>query len=514
MPHRPVARNDLASAIGLVAGLLALTLACGCAVGPNYKPPPTTMPDAWYNTPASPDAAATQQAGPATSTTAAVTLRNSMAVQGAPQLARWWENFNDPELNALVARAIAANLDLRQAESRIRQARAARAAVAATLFPQVTANGSYTRSRTPGDPTEQLPATVADAWQAGLDATWEIDIFGGTRRNVEASEADLRAAVEDRRDVLVTLLGEVALNYVELRGFQQEIRIAKENLAAQQQSADVTRKRKVGGIAAGLDVANADADVATTAATIPVFEQSADQTIYALSILIAQPPGALGPELKTEVPIPTTPPLVPVGLPSDLLRRRPDIRRAEEQLHAATARIGVAVANLFPHFFLNGSGGTEAANFPGLANWGNRFWSVGPSVTWDVFDAGQVWAQVQVQNELEQQALLTYHQAVLSALQDVENALVAYAKEQQHRAALADAVVANRRAVDISTQLYREGLTDFLNVLVAQKSLFASEDALVQSEETVSTNLVAVYKALGGGWEFETQAQANALPTR
>jgi outer membrane protein, multidrug efflux system len=505
-------RRRVQAAVLLAIGGAALVLA-GCTVGPDYKPPATTMPAGWLNANGEVPPPTTQHLPLATATTQDANMRPSVAVPAVPDLAKWWENFKDPELNSLIVRAVAANLDLRSAASRIRQARAARNAEFANLFPQVNGVGSYTRSRSPGggaNISNQVQAFEGDAWQAGFDATWELDIFGGTRRTVEEDQALLEAAIEDRRDVLITLLSEVALDYVELRGFQKQIAIAEDNLVSQRHTADLTRRRRIGGLAAGLDVANADADVATTAADIPPLEQSVQQTIYTISILLALPPAALAQELNAPEPIPATPPLIPVGLPSDLLRRRPDIREAELQLHAATAEIGVQTSDLFPHFFFNPTVGLQAPNFPGLGDWANRSWSFGPSMSWDVFDAGMVFAQIQVANEQQKQALFAYRLAVLSALQDVESALIAYVKEQQHRAALADAVEANQRAVYLSTLLYSEGLSDFLNVLEAQRALYGSQNALIQSEQTVSTNLIALYKALGGGWEGESEDQAYA----
>ena len=340
-----------------------------------------------------------------------------------------------------------------------------------------------------------------DLYQAGLDASWEIDVFGGLRRDVEAANADIVAAVEDRRDVLVTLTSEVALNYIDYRGFQQQLVIAKENLVAQEKSADVTRRRQQGGFISALDVANADALVAATKSQIPVFQQEAQQTIYNLALLLGAEPDALLKELTATGEIPPTPPEVPVGLPSELLRRRPDVRRAEAQWHAATARVGVATADLFPKFSLTGSLGTSGQNGPSLVNWNDGVWSLGAGLTYPLFTGGRIRANIAVQDEVQNQAATTYEQAVLTALRDVESALVAYAREQQHYESLGEAVVANRKAVDLATVLYTQGQTDFLNVINAQRSLYASQDALVQSDRTIATNLVTLYKSLGGGWE-------------
>ena len=479
--------------------VLCLLAVAGCAVGPNYHPPETKVPTYWDGqnvvTPAQP----------------------SKTNINPVELVEWWTAFKDPTLSSLVETAVRANLDVRLAEARIRQARAARWVAGAPLWPQVDATVLYDRSHTPSAAVDTAGGGVAvsgsggsaggappfrELFQAGLDASWELDVFGGTRRNLEAATADLQAAVEDRRDVLVTLVGDVGSNYINLRGFQQQIDIAKKNLEAQKHTADIIQKRHDAGFVGGLDVANAKAQVATTAATIPLFESSARAAIYSLGVLLGREPAALEKELAKAAPIPPTPLEIPVGLPSELLRRRPDIRRAEAQIHAATARIGVATADLFPRFFLTGSFGvttSDVTKIGSLAN--NKFWSFGPSVTWPIFAGGRIYWNIKIQDALQEQALLTYEKTVLTALKDVETALVAYAKQQETRKSLSAAVVENRRAVDLATQLYLAGRSDFLNVTTAQRNLFVTEDALSQSTRTVDTNLVALYKALGGGWE-------------
>ena len=286
---------------------------------------------------------------------------------------------------------------------------------------------------------------LRNLWQAGLDATWEIDIFGGTRRNLEAATADLRAAVEDRRDVLITLMGDVGTNYINLRGFQQQIAIARENLKAQKHNADIIQKRHDAGFVGGLDVANAKAQVATTEATIPVFESSARAAIYSLGVLLGREPAALDTRPGQGGSDSPTPMEIPVGLPSELLRRRPDIRRAEAQIHAATARIGVATSDLFPKFNLAGSYGFSAAEAFRLGRSTSNFWSWGPSVTWPIFAGGRFYFNIKVQDALQEQALLTYEKTVLTALKDVETALVAYAKQQETRKSLSVAVVTTAR---------------------------------------------------------------------
>jgi outer membrane protein, multidrug efflux system len=458
----------------LLLTLCTCLLQSGCMVGPNYKPPEPNVSAGWVG-----------KAGP----------------QGTESpykiLLQWWTEFNDANLVSLIDRAMKSNLDLRQAEERIRQARATLGVVGSGFWPTADVTASYTRSRSG-------TSTKSNLFQTGLDAVWEMDIFGGTRRDIEAAQADVQAAIEDRRDVLVTLAAEVAINYVQLRGYQQEILIAQSNLKAQQQSADVVRRRFEGGFVSALDVANADAQVATTLSQIPTLETSAQQAIYNIAVLLGQQPESLLDELSPASSIPLTPPEVPTGLPSEILRRRPDIRRAEAQIHSATALIGVAAADLFPKFNLAGSVSVQADR-PAKLRWDQRSWTFGPSVDWRIFNAGRVWSNIEVQKALQQQALLGYKKTVLTALQDVENALVAYAKEQQRNKAIIDAVAANRKAVDLSIKLYTEGQIEFLNVLDAHRSLYSSEDALVQSTRSLSTDLIALYKALGGGWDTASE---------
>jgi NodT family efflux transporter outer membrane factor (OMF) lipoprotein len=459
-------------------------------VGPDYHPPQTTAPTAWAGVnkeSASQPSAATEQAA---------------------TLARWWQTLGDPKLTALVEEAMQANLDLQLAEASLRQARAQRGVVVGGLLPSVNGTGQYLRNN-PGA-TGGKPAFDQNFYQAGWDAAWELDVFGGIKRNVESAEASVLAAQEGVSNARVSLAAEVALNYVLLRGAQQEILIARDNLKAQQHTADITRQKLRAGFVGSLDVANAEAQVATTEATIPAFERSAQQAIYTLSVLLARPPAALLKELSEFGDVPATPARIPVDLPSTLLRRRPDIRQAEAQLHAATAQIGVATADLFPQFSL--TGGMNWQNKIGR-DWFNsvsRSWQFGPTMNWAIFQGGSTISNIYVQEALRDQAFITYQKTVLTALQDVENALVALATEQQTRRSLVAAVAANTKAVEVSTQLYSQGETDFLNVLTAQRNLFASQDALVQSNRDVTTSLIALYKALGGGWEPEFAAKPAA----
>jgi NodT family efflux transporter outer membrane factor (OMF) lipoprotein len=477
-------RNPLKRSLRTVSLLSALAVA-GCTVGPDYHPPQVQMPPDWVSPTAAAPAAATQP--------------SVAVVQPSGDITRWWSNFNDPVLESLINRALESNLDLRAAALRLRQAREARRLAASGLWPRIDTSASYRHSGT----DIGHPGPDRDSYNAGLDASWEVDVFGGIRRGVEAAGADVRVAEEDRRDVQVLIASEVALNYLDVRSLQRQLEISRENLSSQQRSLQLTRQRFRAGFETGLDTANAESLVASTLSQIPLQEADLRLALYALGVLLGGEPGSLLDELSQAAPIPGTPPQVPVGLPSDLLRRRPDIRRAEAQVHAATARIGVAVADLYPRFLLNGSVGVSGADVSALSNRHNTVWSLGPSVSWPLFDAGRIRANIAIQTLAQEQSVLAYRATILNALQEVENALTAYVAEQQHRKALIDAVTAERRAVELSTQLYRQGETDFLNVLVAQRALYGSEDSLVQSDRRVAQNLVQLYRALGGGWEEE-----------
>ena len=501
----------------LLAAIVAVGMA-GCTVGPNYAPPETLVPDHYG------EGGAALQSTTRPSTMPATTQAATQPTLGPAE--KWWQNFKDPQLDSLVERALQSNLDLRLAEARIRQARAQYGIAVSAEFPIGTGTGSFSRSRSSnfGRTNTSTSTSISGSssgnannlYQAGFDASWEIDVFGGGRRGIEAAGGDIEASVEDRRNTLVTLLSEVAKDYIDYRGYAQQIAIAKENVDAQTQTLDVTRRQFNAGLktATELDVANAEALVATTQSQIPELEISLHQTAHALAILLGKEPNTLIAELAASKPIPSAEiPEVPIGLPSALLRRRPDIRRSERQLAASTARIGVAMADLFPKFSLTGSLGLESAKFNGLGNYGSRFWSVGPSVSWPIFDFGKIRSTIRVQNAVQEQALVVYEQTVLAALADVEDSLVAYGREQVRRQNLKDAVAANIRAVSLARQRYDAGLTDFLQVLIAERSLYSVQDQLVLSNRMVSEDLVAVYKALGGGWEV-MEAAARPEETR
>jgi NodT family efflux transporter outer membrane factor (OMF) lipoprotein len=400
---------------------------------------------------------------------------------------------------------------VRLAQARVREARAQAGVTRSALFPSLNASGDYSRQRLSGNTPSGVLARAAgrpleqNFFNAGLDMNWELDIFGGNRRALEASNADFAATEESGRGVLITVVGDVGLNYLDLRGLQKQLAVARANLRLQEQTLALTRDRFHAGLASDLDTARAEAQAANTRSLIPLLEQDIRRSIHRLSILIGKEPAELESHLIAATAIPSAVPGIPVGLPSDLLRRRPDIRQSERELAAATGRIGVATADLFPRFFLTGTAGLQSLNASDFFDAGSRFWSLGPSVRWPIFTAGRIRQNIKVQNARQEQALIRYEQAVLTSLEEVENALVACGKEQEHHQALIESESANRRAVELADQRYRSGLVDFLNVLETQRSLLAVQDDVARSERTEGQNLVRLYKALGGGWEGEMQ---------
>ncbi|MBV5306835.1 MAG: efflux transporter outer membrane subunit [Desulfobulbaceae bacterium] len=483
----PARRNPMFPLLCRTSGRISLMFFCclpiltSCTLGPDFKPPEAKLSNQW-----------SEQISTASETSS----------PAAHDLAQWWKIFHDPQLTSLIERAIDTNLDLRIAESRIRQARAAMTIAGANLGPTVDASASYRRSQTPMSGSDS-PGVTTNLYRTGFDAAWELDLFGGIRREVEATGAEMDAATENRRDLLVSLSAEVASSYLNLRSLQQRLVIARANLLAQEHTAELTRQRWDAGFNNKLDMVRAEAQAATTSGQIPLLEAAIRQTIYGLSLLLAGEPATLLAELSPDAALPVAMANVPPGLPSELLRRRPDIRRAEANIHAATARIGVATADLFPSFTITGSLGLQNNTFNSTFNQSSRAWSLGPSVNWALFDMGRIRANIELKKAIQEEELLAYEQTVLTALNEVENALVAASKEDEHHKALAIAVTANRTALKLATTLYVAGENDFLSVLDAQRTLYITEEALAQSSKTLCTNLVALFKSLGGGWEGE-----------
>ena len=475
----------------LITGTAALAVA-GCTVGPDYHQSPGHAPPAW-------------------SSPVVGGLTDSSA-----EASSWWTSFNDAELNSLIERAARTNLDLRVSEARLRQARAVRGMSVADFGPTLDATSSYARQlQSKNQPligSLPLPSNFPfeyNAYNTGFDASWEIDVFGGKRRALEAATAQWESAVEARNDVMLSLLAEVARTYVELRGGQLRLDIARRDRDLQQEALELTRARFRSGVTSELDVTRAAALLDSRRAAVPPLEAAVRRAMYGITVLLGQPPGDLVAELSPPSPVPPVPPEIPIGLPSDLLRRRPDVRQAERQLAAETARIGVAEAEWFPKFSLTGDVGALSIS---AAKWfvpGSLFWSLGPSVQWRIFDFGRVRAAVQAQTAAQEAALATYEKVALTSLQEAENAVVAYAQEQNRHASLAGEVAENRRSLAMANALYTQGRVNFLDVLDAQRSLYQSDDELAASDQAVSLDLITLYKALGGGWETLTKQASS-----
>ncbi len=490
--NRHIARLLLATAPALMLS--------ACTVGPDYARPTTPEPESW----------ATPPEGGVTT-----------AAPDPEALRQWWTTLGDTRLDALVTAAIAGNLDLKAARARIIEARALRGIVEADGLPQIDARAGYTRERTSentafgggGGGGPGAANTETDFFQAGFDANWELDIFGRVRRGVQAADADIDAAVATRDDVLVSLLAEVARNYVELRAFQRRAAIAESNIRVQQETVTLSAARFKAGLSSELDLQRAESLLATTRASLPSFAAGMRAAAHRLAVLTGQTPGALVADLSAVAPIPGIPGEVRVGVPADVLRRRPDVRAAERRVAAASARVGVATADLYPRLTLNGTLGLEAANIGDLVDANSRAFTIGPSLRWAILSGGRIRANIAAADARLDGAAAQYESAVLVALEDAETALVNYAREQDRRASLSRAVDAGQRAVDLANELFSRGLTDFFNVLDTQRQLFALQDQLAQSERDVTGNLIAVYKSIGGGWNAGVQA-AVAEPAK
>jgi NodT family efflux transporter outer membrane factor (OMF) lipoprotein len=462
----------------------------GCVVGPDYHRPALDVPAHWSEAPES-----------ATSSPPAAQ-------------ASWWRSFNDTELNALIERAVQGNLDIQGAEARIRAERANLGIATALRLPTVSATGSHTRGResenvpsstsTSVAPPSALDATKSeDLFHAGFDARWELDLFGGVHRSTELADANYQGSLHDRNGVILSLLAEVTRHYIALRATQQALAITRTSLLAEQDSLHLIKVRYRSGMATDLDVASAESQVDAIASRIPALENASEQSVHRLGILLGLAPGELSEELRAPRPIPTGPSSLPLGMPSDLLRQRPDILRAERQLEAATARIGIATADLYPKFSLLGALGLESRSGSDFFNAGSRYWSIGPSITWPIFQRGRIVAHIEVRDAEQQEALINYRKTILLAYEEVENAIATFRNEGAHRLSLSKTVDSNERAVTLSTALYKSGLTDFRNVLIAQQTLFQSRIDLTRSDAAVATAWVALHKALGGGLELE-----------
>lgn len=458
--------------LALLAGVSLA--AAACAVGPDYHPPET----------------------------APVTVLNADPQTYAPAApdADWWKGFQDPVLESLVTKALAGNLDLKASVDRVKQARALFDDRRRDQFPRVTSDAGYTRSyeQVPGFGTNRVNVQSADI---GFDAAWEIDLFGHVQRSVEAADADAGAAEADARDVRITVAAEVARNYFELRGAQRRRVVAEANAQAQRETLRLTQTRVSIGQGDPTDVESAKARLAAIEATIPTFGTTETRANYRLAVLVGERPGALDGVLA---PLSTPPaPLVkalPIGDASGFLRRRPDVQEAERRLAGETARVGVATADLFPRVKVTGFIGLLSGDVSNLFAKGSEAYSVAPSVSWPAFDLGGAHARLRAAEAKSDETLANYDQTVLRAIEDLETALVAYRQQQTQIRRLVDQVTAARRASELAQIRYKEGTADFLTLLDAQRAQLSAEDGLAAAETDANTDIVAIYKALGGSW--------------
>ena len=479
------------SPIGEMCGFLAVLILMvgGCAVGPDYTEPEFESPDAWQN-------AAAQD-----------------VVADAPVIQQWWTAFGDAMLDTLIVQARNSNLDLEMAVSRIREARAYHQITGGAYWPQVGLSGDGTRAKTPDfyAPGGDNPA---NNWEFGMGASWEIDVWGKNRRARESTGAALQSSIEDYRDVLVSLYAEVASTYVDVRSLQTRLDFAHSNVESQRETLDVVMARENAGLVPLLDVSQARSNLANTEAMIPQMEAALETALNRLAILLGQAPGTLDEQLIIHSGMPSPSTDLMMALPAELLRRRPDVRRSERDLAAQSARIGVATAELYPSFSLNGALALRAPQFGDLGESGAFGWSFGPEVKWNLFTGGKIRGQIKVEEARTEQLLAAYELTVLGALAEVENSLVALRQEEIRRDLLMTAAESAQQSVELVNTQYVSGLTDFQNYLDAQRVLFSQQDQLAKSRGLVLTNLINLNRALGGGWSLDDPAPDLPVETQ
>jgi multidrug efflux system outer membrane protein len=473
--------RKFAKALPPVAAAVAAALLSACAVGPNYHAPETKTAAAFDNAAAAPYAA-------------------------GGEVAEFWTGFHDAELNKLVNDALAANHDLRIAITRVREARALRRDAAFDLAPSVNAGGGYTKTRTAVATTAPGVPRETELYDAGFDAFWELDFFGRVRRGLEASNAELGAVEASARDAQVIVTAEVTRTYFELRGEQQRLDVARRNVANQKQTLDLAQARLDAGSGTEFDTARAQAQLSATLGSIAPLEAAVARAIHRLSVLVGKEPGALRAELTPPQDLPPLPGIVPVGDPAGLLRRRPDIRIAERELAADTARVGVAIADLFPRVTFTGNAGYVATGSGDLGDSGTDTYTLAPGISWGIFDLGHVQARIGAAKWRKEGAVLRYEQTVLQALEETENSLVTHARARERLVHDQEAVRASNTAAGLARVRYENGASDFLSVLDAERIQLQSEDQLARSRTEAATSLIAVYKSLGGGWESAPRA--------
>lgn len=456
--------------LGLALAACATLNLGACAVGPDYEQPQTEVADQWHS-----------------ETGAAQEIKTD-----------WWTIFKDPLLEHFIQEAVLNNNNLRVALANVRQARAFRRVSMAEFGPKVSADAGAARTRQSDD----KGGGTDNTYDAGFDASWAIDIFGGDRRAYESSQAQLEGAIADYHDTMLTVLSEVARNYYEARGLQKRIAITEQNAELLKQTLDLVTARFEAGESSEFDLSRAEGEYQLTRARVPNLHADLKARIYTLSVLLGKPPEALLGQMQESTPLPTPPDLVPVGLRSDILRRRPDVASAERNLASSVAEIGIETAELFPKFSLTGDVSSGANTFSQVFRAASLGWSFGGLIQWNVFQSGAILARIDAAEARSDAALATYQQTVLDALRDAETALASYGEEMETRRRLEDGVRSRRKAVSLARTLFDSGEEDFLAVLDSERELTASEDSLVVSETQSIVKLVALYTALGGGWEI------------
>ncbi|MBK1681105.1 efflux transporter outer membrane subunit [Rhodocyclus tenuis] len=462
-------------ALCMSVALLASACSVLPAVGTDYQAPELRLPAQWSSAAAAP----------------AVPLSTQ-------PLADWWRQLGDSTLDELIEQALAGNLDLKLTQARLRQARAARTQAASAYFPSLSASAGASRSKASRAVSALPQRTLYDS---GFDASWEIDLFGGTRRAVEAADADLAASAADADNTRVSLLAELVQNYIDLRSYQQRLAIARDNLASQSETLQITSWREQAGLANGSDVEQARTSREQTRASIPDLEVALAAAENRLAVLLGRSPGALHAQLATVRPLPDVAAGVAAGIPADVLRQRPDLIAAERSLAAETARVGQKLAQRFPSLSLAGSFGWQAYSSAALGGSDTLLRSLSGTLAATLFDGGRLRSAVEIQSAVQEQALITYENSVLGALEEVENALVAHAQARERIAARRAAAQSARNAAELSRRMYEAGLADFQKVLETGRTRLSAEDGLAQAEATQLASLIKLYKALGGGWQ-------------
>jgi len=472
------------------AALLPVVVLCGCAaVGPNYQQPEIQTPDEWSEN-----------------------ISQQIALDQNASLQTWWQVFNDPVLDDLIERARLANLDLKIAVTRISAARALLSSAQGGKAPVIAGAASASIEHPSESESPEGSENNIQSYGLGVAASWEIDVFGRVRRSIEAAGANYQASIEDYHDVMVSLYADVATAYIDIRGTQQRIVVARKNADYMAESLKLSEDRYDSGITSRLDVVQARANLEVTLASIPALRITLEEAINRMALLLGQDAGSLQGEFEEIGPLPSTGSLVGIGVPADVLRQRPDIRRAERLLAAQSAEVGIATAGLYPSFSLAGFFGLQSGSLSDLFKGSALSWGLQSPVQWNLFNGGIVRSNILLQNAILEQRLLQYEQQVLKAIQEVENALAAYNLNQVSAGHLASATVAIEEAVNLVLVQYNTGLTDFNNVLVTQRDLLAQQEQLVATRIDIETALVALYRALGGGWNPDESIRLNVVP--